>query len=96
VWDKFDAYFQSMKYFLVSVNENVNEPEAALRKLNGISDVEMVSSDEFDFSKISVIGPALSEEAQEKLAEEMNLDTDIVNKAEAEAYLKKLRETRTK
>ena len=83
-----------MKYFLVSIDENVKEPEATLKSLKGISDVELVSSNEFDFSKISLPGPSLSDQALEKLAEEMNADTEVLNESDALAYLAKLRNQR--
>lgn len=83
-----------MKYLLISIDENVKEPEATLKSMKGILDVELVSSNEFDFSKISLPGPLLSQQALEKLAEEMNTDVDVLNEQDALAYLEKLRNQR--
>jgi hypothetical protein len=83
-----------MKYLLVSVDENVKNPEATLKSMKGILDIELVSSNEFDFAKISLPGPLLSEQALEKLAEEMHTDADILNEPDALAYLEKLRNQR--
>ena len=52
-----------MKHFLISFDEKKSDivPETALRALQGVTDVELVSGDDFDFSKISLPGPSLTE-----------------------------------
>ena len=82
-----------MKHFLISFDEKQSEvvPETALRALRGVTDVELVSTGDLDFSKISMPGPSLGEGAMEKLALEMETETDLLNETEALAYLRKLK-----
>ncbi len=82
-----------MKHFLIAFDEKASElvPETVLRALKGVTDVELVSGDEFDFSKISLPGPPLTGRAVEKLAAEIESDVDFLSENEAPAYLAQLK-----